>query len=319
MIVAMNTLNSSKPPLVVIVGPTASRKTALALELADRTPSTIINMDASQVYADLPILSAQPSAIEQASAPHRLFGYVDGATSCSAAHWAADARKAIAESRAMTCLPILVGGTGLYLRTLLDGIAPVPDIEPKIRAAVRELPVAEAHAALRIEDPAAAMRLAAADTARVARALEVVRATGQTLAEWQAARVGGIGTEVYIVPLILLPPRDWLVARCDERFDAMMAHGAVDEVAAILARGLDPALPVMRAIGVREIAAMLAGSLSKPDAISAAQIATRQYAKRQYTWFRNQCPITWLRIEETLNHHLIHNLAIKLHKQALTV
>jgi len=276
-------------------------------------------MDASQVYADIPILSAQPTVAEQAKAPHRLFGYVDGAKSCSAAGWAADARDAITEAHTQGRLPILVGGTGLYMRTLLDGIAPVPDINPAIRAAVRALPVAEAHAALRIEDPAAALRLAAADTTRVARALEVVRSTGQTLANWQAERVGGIGMHVRVVPLILLPPRDWLIARCDERFEAMMAQGAVEEVTAILARQLDPALPVMRAIGVGEITSMLAGTSSKPDAVAAAQLATRQYAKRQYTWFRNQCPIAWPRINETLNHDIIHNLATKLHEEALTV
>lgn len=276
-------------------------------------------MDASQVYADIPILSAQPTVAEQAKAPHRLFGYVDGAESCSAADWAGDARAAITEAHAEGRLPILVGGTGLYMRTLLEGIAPVPDIDPAIRAVVRALPVAEAHAALNIEDPAAAQRLAAADTTRVARALEVVRSTGQTLANWQAERVGGIGMHVRVIPLILLPPRDWLTARCYARFDTMMAQGAIEEVAAILARQLDPALPVMRAIGVREIASMLAGTSTQSDAIAAAQLATRQYAKRQYTWFRNQCPIAWPRIGETLNHEKIHNLAIKLHKEALTV
>lgn len=275
-------------------------------------------MDASQVYADIPILSAQPSPAERANAPHKLFGYLDGSISCSAAHWAADARVAIDAARQQGTLPILVGGTGLYLRTLLDGIAPVPEIDPAVRAAVRALSVAEAYAALSTEDPGAAQRLAPADTTRVARALEVIRATGQTLAAWQAARVGGIAADVRTIPLVLLPPRDWLWARTDARFATMIAAGAHAEVRALLKRGLNPALPIMRAIGVRELAAEMAGACSREEAMVAAQLATRQYAKRQYTWFRNQCPPAWRRIDATLNHDIIEQLAIKLHNNALT-
>lgn len=275
-------------------------------------------MDASQVYADIPILSAQPSAAERAEVPHALFGYLDGAISCSAARWAADAHAAITASQTRGALPILVGGTGLYMRTLLDGIAPVPDIDPDVRAQVRTLSVAEAYAALRVEDGGAAARLAPADTTRVARALEVVRATGRTLAAWQEARVGGIAANVRLIPLILLPPRDWLWACTDARFAKMVAAGGVDEVAALLARNLAPSLPVMRAIGVRELAALLEGDMTEADAVTAAQLATRQYAKRQYTWFRNQPPADWTQIEETLNHDIIDNVVIKLHKETLT-
>jgi tRNA dimethylallyltransferase len=327
------------------------------MALARLTPSTIINMDASQVYADLRILSARPSVEEEAEVPHRLFGHIDGAESCTAARWAEDARAAVVEAHAAGRLPILVGGTGLYMRTLLEGIAPVPDIDPEVRAAVRAMSVAQAFANLVTEDSRAAARLAPTDTTRVARALEVVRSTGRTLKSWQGDRVGGIIDEVHPAPLILLPPRAWLLARCDARFAAMIEAGAIDEVKALRARGLDPALPVMSAIGVRELAAMLAHSsrhaelvsastaqplrtspaagwtlkqvqgdgsdLSAADepfatAVAATQLATRQYAKRQYTWFRNQCPPDWPRSEVILNHENIKKLAIILRYTTLT-
>jgi len=196
---------------------------------------------------------------------------------------------------------VLVGGTGLYLRTLLDGIAPVPDIDPDIRATVRALPVADAHAALVREDPAAAARLAPADATRVARALEVVRSTGKPLSHWQRQRAGGIGGRVALSAAVLLPDRDDLFARCDRRLEAMFEEGAVDEVATLLARDDVPGdAPVRRAIGVPEITALLAGMISHGDAIARAQRATRQYAKRQYTWFRNQPPATWMRIDKAV-------------------
>lgn len=280
-------------------------------------PATLINMDASQVYRDLRVLSARPSEAEEAAAPHQLFGYLDGTESCSAARWAADAKAAIAESAAVGRLPILVGGTGLYLRTLLDGIAPVPEIDPQIRADIRALAVRDAYAALSREDPAAAARLSPNDTTRVARALEVVRSTGRPLADWQKDKLGGIGDQIDLMPMILLPPRDWLYARCDARFVQMMDAG-LDEVAALLARGLDPDLPVMRAIGVPELADHLAGRLSRDAALAAAQMATRNYAKRQFTWFRNQPPPEWRRIEDELDVATIDQLAIILRDEALT-
>lgn len=274
-------------------------------------------MDASQVYRDLRVLSARPSEAEEAAAPHQLFGYLDGTESCSAARWAADAKAAIAESAAVGRLPILVGGTGLYLRTLLDGIAPVPEIDPQVRADIRALAVRDAYAALSREDPAAAARLSPNDTTRVARALEVVRSTGRPLADWQKDKLGGIGDQIDLIPMILLPPRDWLYARCDARLVQMMDAG-LDEVAALLARGLDPDLPVMRAIGVPELADHLAGRLSRDAALAAAQMATRNYAKRQFTWFRNQPPPEWRRIEDELDVATIDQLAIILRDQALT-
>lgn len=259
----------------------------------------VINADSAQVYADLAVLSARPDEAEMQGIAHHLFGAWDGATACSAADWAVAAKAEIAHAHASGAVPILVGGTGLYIRTLLDGIAPVPEINPAIRAEVRALRVAEAHAALIQADPGRAALLSPGDTARVSRALEVVRSTGRTLAQWQEERVGGIGDRVSLAPAILLPARDWLYERCDLRFARMIEAGAMKEVAALLARDLDPALPVMRAIGVREIAGWLGGEHSREHAISLGAQATRQYAKRQYTWFRHQPPSEWKRLDDT--------------------
>ena len=305
------------PTAALIAGPTASGKSALAMALADLTPSVIVNADSMQVYRDLRIVTARPSVADEARHPHRLFGHIDGAEACSAARWATDATMAIDAAHAEHRLPILVGGTGLYIRTLLDGIAPVPEIDPAIRAAVRALPVAVAYDALTREDAEAASRLAPADTTRVARALEVVRSTGRTLKDWQRERTGGIGARVRLMPLVSLPPRDWLFARCDARFEAIMKSGR-NEVAALVARGLDPTLPVMRAIGVAEIAAAISGKSHEGLALPAGQIATRQYAKRQYTWFANQAPTHWPRSSEQLDDNKITVLATMLHDRALT-
>ncbi len=320
----MNTDHSQAPPakalpaVALIAGPTASGKSALALRLAALIGGTIINADASQVYRDLRIVSARPSTGEEAQAPHRLFGHVDGAHACSAAEWAADARAAIGEAHDAGRLPILVGGTGLYIRTLLDGIAPVPPIDTAVRDAVRALPVAEAHTLLQTEDPAAAARLHPADTTRVARALEVVRSTGRTLTHWQQERHGGIGDKIRPVPMLLLPPRERLYARCDARFAAMLAGGGIDEVEALLARALDPALPVMRAIGVPEITDWIGGRIDRATMIATAAQATRRYAKRQYTWFGNQLPPEWPRHIQQLDEAVRYDIAIILRDKALT-
>lgn len=301
--------------MALIAGPTASGKSAVAIELAERRGGVVINADSAQVYADLRILSARPSLEEEARVPHRLFGYIDGAESCSAARWAADARAAIADAHRAGRLPVLVGGTGLYLRTLIDGIAPVPEIDPEIRARVRAMPVAEAHRALCEADPVAAARLAPADTTRVARALEVVRSTGRTLAAWQDDRSGGIGDAIRLVATVLLPEREWLLARCDARLKAMFDGGAIEEVARLLARDDIPlAAPIRRAIGVREIAALLAGTIDRNAALAAATTATRQYAKRQYTWFRNQPPAAWHRTGESDKNVIAGQIEILLHK-----
>ncbi|WP_431870304.1 tRNA (adenosine(37)-N6)-dimethylallyltransferase MiaA [Allosphingosinicella sp.] len=304
-----------KPRLALIAGATASGKSALTLSLAERREGVVINADSAQVYRDLRIVTARPSREEEDRAPHRLYGYRDGAEPCSAAAWAADAKAAICEAHGAGQLPILVGGTGLYVRTLLDGIAPIPPIDPDIRATVRGLPVAEAHEALRTEDQAAAARLRPSDTSRVARALEVVRSTGRQLGEWQAEKVGGIACDMQLVPLVLLPPRNWLYARCDRRFETMMSEEGLSEVRALLARGLDPALPVMRAIGVSEISAFLSGELSREAALQAGRTATRQYAKRQYTWFSRQPPADWPRFGEPLDCEGMANALARLEGQ----
>ena len=270
-------------------------RTALAAEAAGRR-AVVINADSAQVYADLAVLSARPTADEMRGVPHRLFGAWDGAEACSAADWAAAARAEIAAAHAAGALPILVGGTGLYIRTLLDGIAPVPAIDPAVRAEVRALPVAEAYAALQREDPERAAVLGSNDVARVARALEVIRSTGRPLAEWQEERTGGIGHAIRLRPLVLMPERAWLYERCDRRFAQMWQSGAVPEVEALLARKLDPDLPVMRAIGVPEVTDFLAGRCTEVEAVAAGSQATRRYAKRQYTWLRHQPPPAWPRI-----------------------
>jgi tRNA dimethylallyltransferase len=294
-------VSKSRPPLALIAGPTASGKSALALALAERTGGVIVNADSAQVYRDLPVLSAAPSAEELSRAEHRLYGFLDGAEPCSAADWAEAAKREIAEVRARNRLPILAGGTGLYLRTLLDGIAPVPAIDASVREAVRQASIDENRRRLSELDPEAAARLKPADKARIARALEVVLSTGQRLSEWQLRREGGIADEVELRPIILLPPRDWLYARCDERFARMVEQGAIEEVRALLARNLNPDLPVMRGIGVREIAAFLDGQTSLDDAVCAGQQATRRYAKRQYTWFAHQPPAEWPRFRDALD------------------
>ena len=273
---------------------------ALALKARGRE-GVVINADSAQVYADLAVLSARPLAEEMQGFEHRLFGEWDGAVACSAADWALRAGEVIAEIHARGAVPILVGGTGLYLRTLLNGIAPVPPIDPAVRDAVRALPVAEAYTALQAEDPERAALLAPADSARVARALEVIRSTGTPLAKWQADSVGGIGERISLHAAVLLPPREWLYARCDRRFAAMLQQGALDEVERLLARQLDPALPVMRAIGVPELAGLLRGEIDREAALMRGAQATRNYAKRQYTWFRNQSPPDWPRVES--NHY----------------
>ncbi|WP_339690490.1 tRNA (adenosine(37)-N6)-dimethylallyltransferase MiaA [uncultured Parasphingorhabdus sp.] len=288
--------------VALIVGPTASGKSALALELAKKQPSVIINADSAQVYSDLRILSARPSEEEMGGIEHQLFGYIDGEEACSAARWAHDAKTAIAAAHERDILPILVGGTGLYVRILLDGIAPIPEIAPAIRQKIRQMELLEAYQALQSLDPVSAERLNPSDSTRIQRALEVIQSTGKPLDHWQKHKTGGIGENIKLHPLILLPPREWLYQRCDLRLHQMMEEGAAEEVENLLQRDLPPNLPVMRAIGVSAIAAWLAGDISREAAIERAQTATRQYAKRQYTWFRNQGPQGWPRLEEPLNN-----------------
>jgi tRNA dimethylallyltransferase len=312
----LNTHDSDLPPVALIAGPTASGKSAIALALAEAVAKTgggtIINADASQVYADLRIVSARPGMEETARAPHRLYGHVDGAMACSAAQWALEAKAEIADAHAAGRLPILVGGTGLYIRTLLDGIAPVPDIDPNIRQTVRLNASVQNHAELVRLSPPTVRLPDPADSTRTARALEVLLSTGKPLSHWQAQKAGGIGEAIRLRPIILLPPRDWLTARCDARFEAMIEGGAVEEVRALMHRRLSPELPVMRAIGVREIAAWQAGEIDRATMLDRGRIATRQYAKRQYTWFSRQPPEAWPRIMQEIDNKIVDDLVIKL-------
>jgi tRNA dimethylallyltransferase len=323
----MNADTINLPAVALIAGPTASGKSAMAMALARSLRAAgrealIVNADASGVYRDIPILSAQPSRAEQDEVPHALVGHIDAADSCNAARWVDEARAAIDSATANGVIPIIAGGTGLYIKTLLDGIAPVPDIPPEVRADVRALSARAAHERLSTADPASAARLRPTDTTRVQRALEVALGTGRPLGDWQQERVGGIGDRIALTPLLLLPPRDWLRARCDARLEAMFADGAVEEVQALLDRRLDPALPAMNAIGVPQIAAWLTGEFAPQDGIAwplaHSQLATRQYAKRQYTFFRGQFPLAWDRLEHALSNADIENIVTKLRDMLLT-
>ena len=284
-----------RPMVAVIAGPTASGKSALALALAERLGGTIINADASQLYADLRIVSARPGAGDEARVPHRLYGVLDGDDVANAARWATMARAAIVAEIAAGRLPILVGGTGMYLTSLIDGIAPVPDIDAAVRDAVRALATTAAAAALAAEDPALAARLMPGDRQRLLRGLEVMRSTGRSLLDWQREPAGGIAGDFDVRRMLVDIDREALRARVAPRLEAMLAAGALDEVAALVARGLATDRPVLRALGVAEFAALLAGRLAPDAAVAAAATATRQYQKRQLTWGRSQAS-NWRRI-----------------------
>ncbi len=275
--------------VVIVAGPTASGKSGLALALAEALGGTIINADSMQVYRDLEVLTARPEPAALARAPHRLYGVVDAAEACSAGCWRAMAMAEIAATRAAGRQPLLVGGTGLYIRAVLDGLAPVPPVPARLRDEARTLHArlggADFHAALAELDPETASHLAPGDTQRLIRAYEVLQATGQGLAAWRREQSA---PAIRAAAIVLLPPREALYALCDARFLAMMARGAEAEAAALLARGLPPTLPVMKALGIRELGALLAGRMTREAAVAAAQQATRRYAKRQYTWFRHQ-------------------------------
>lgn len=282
--------------LVVITGPTASGKSAIALRLAQAVGGGIINADASQLYADLSVISARPSPDEETLLPHHLYGVLDGNEIASAARWAGLAKAAIAAEQAAGRVPILVGGTGMYLATLLDGIAPVPDIDPDVRAAVRALATPAAIAALAGEDPALAARLLPGDRHRTLRGLEVIRSSGQSLLHWQQHRVGGIAAEHDLRRFVVDVPRPVLHQRANDRLWQMAGAGAVAEAAALLARGLPDDRPVLRALGVAQFGAVAAGRQTIEAAIVQAATATRQYQKRQSTWLRGQAA-DWLRID----------------------
>lgn len=279
-----------------MAGPTASGKSARALAYAVQHNGVVINADASQVYREIPVLSAQPTAADRARAPHALYGTVSGRTPCSAAQWREMARAAIAEAHAAGRVPVLVGGTGLYLATLLEGIADVPPVPSEVRSAVRHLSAPEVRAALEREDPEMARRLHPNDRQRNSRALEVWRATGRSLSGWQEATSGGLMDAVSLRVTLLLPGMPVLEERIARRFEQMLALGALDETRALLRQGLPADAPVMKALGVPQLAAVVRGTATLAEARAAAILATRQYAKRQRTWFRSggQARRQWL-------------------------
>ena len=282
-------------PVLILAGPTASGMSALALRLAEQLDGVIINADSMQVYRGLEILTAQPTAAEQATIPHRLYGDRDPGQPSSAVDWCHAARAAITAAHTEGRRAIVVGGTGLYLKTLLEGLPPIPAIPPDVRAATAALPTAELYAALSRHDPEGAARLKPTDRQRLQRALEVWQATGQPLVHWQAGPPDPLPFLVHRV--VLLPERQVLYDRINARFLQMLDAGAHAEVAALFEQRLDPALPAMKAVGVPELAACLRGELSLADAISRAQQHSRHYAKRQYTWFRHQ--MQWDQVLET--------------------
>ncbi|WP_375593074.1 tRNA (adenosine(37)-N6)-dimethylallyltransferase MiaA [Algihabitans albus] len=283
---------SSRPPALIVAGPTASGKSALAAALAERLSGSVINADSMQIYRDLPILTAQPDVAARARVPHRLYGVLDAADRCSAGRWRGLALEEMARARAGGRLPLLCGGTGLYLKALTEGIAQLPPVAAELRLAAAErlaaIGPAGLHAELSARDPRTAAKLHPRDAQRLQRAWEVLEATGRGLSDWQAASNATGPAPWRFVWLVLLPPRDDLVASCDARFRTMVEAGALDEVRRLLARGLDPRLPAMKALGVAQLGDHLAGKITLDEAVAAAQQATRRYAKRQRTWLRTQ-------------------------------
>lgn len=289
------------PDAVLIAGPTASGKSALALRLARDYGGAVINADALQIYRELRVLSARPDVAEEAQAPHYLYGFVSALEPFSVGRWLDAAKAALDDVRAKGLLPIIVGGTGLYFAALLEGLSPIPEIHASIRVEARqklaELGNERFHAALAARDPVTGARLPVGDSQRLVRAWEVIEATGQSLAEWQMLK----GTPTLtgdLLRYVLKPNRDWLVARIARRFEAMIEQGALEEVRALKASGLSDELPAARALGVPQLLAHLDGKVSLEQAIEAAVTETRRYAKRQMTWFRHQMP-DWRVIERS--------------------
>jgi len=297
----VNSRGTSKA--VLIAGPTASGKSGLALELAQTHDAVIINADSMQVYRDLRVITARPTPEEEARVPHRLYGHVDAAVNFSAGSWVTDAAKVLAEARAQNRVAIFTGGSGLYFKALTHGLSAVPPIPAEIREAVRarlERDGVEAlHAELTRRDPVSAERLKPRDRIRIARALEVVEATGRSLTDWHRDGLPPLLPPGQFSALFLSPDRDQLYARIDSRYEAMLSAGALEEVAALAARRLDPLLPAMKAHGVPALIRHLKGEISLQQAAVIGRADTRHYAKRQFTWFRHQLPeFEWMRPEQ---------------------
>jgi tRNA dimethylallyltransferase len=295
-----------RPGTILIAGPTASGKSALALAVAERHGGVIVNADSMQVYRDLRIITARPSVAEEGRVPHCLYGHVDAAENYSVGRWCQDAGAVLEDTRRGGQLPILVGGTGLYFKALTQGLSAVPPTPPDIRAAVRARCDAEGAAALHAEltrrDPAMAARLKPGDRMRLARALEVLEATGRSLADWHRDGLPAILDPDQALKIFLVIDRAELQRRIDARFDAMLAAGALDEVRALAGRGLDPMLPAMKAHGVPWLRRHLAGEVSLEAAVDGGKQDTRRYTKRQVTWFRHQMPgWAWLGPDEAVN------------------
>ena len=280
--------------VILIAGPTASGKSALALELAAKLGGVIINADSMQVYRDLRIITARPTPDEEKRVPHRLYGHVDAAENYSVGRWFGEAAAALADTFGQGRPAIMTGGTGLYFSTLTRGIAAVPPVPAEIRRVVRNRLTTEGVAALHQElskrDPATAARLKPGDRARITRALEVVLATGRSLTQWHEDNMPARLDLAAAAKVFLMPNRDELGLRIDARFDAMMAAGALEEVRAFAARNLDPNLPAMKAHGVPWLIRHLKGEIAMAEAVAQAKRDTRRYTKRQATWFRNQLP-----------------------------
>lgn len=288
----------SEPLITLLAGPTASGKSRRALEMAQRTGAVVINADSQQLYADLRVLSARPSTADEALAQHRLYGVADAADAWSVGRWSRAVMPVLAELAAQGRPALLVGGTGLYFTALTTGLADIPDVPVEARDAAGTDFDADGEAAFRRRlaevDPAAAARIEAGDRQRLTRAWAVARHTGRALSDWTADTTPLLAPEAW-TGLVIEPEREALYANCDLRVAQMVEAGALDEVRALTARGLDPALPAMKAVGVREFAAHLAGETTLGAAVEATRQATRNYAKRQLTWFRNQTP-GWRRV-----------------------
>jgi tRNA dimethylallyltransferase len=298
----VNSLQENDKP-VLIAGPTASGKSALALAFAQATGGVIINADSMQVYRDLRVLTARPTPEEEAIAPHRLYGTIDAAVNFSAGGWVAEAAKTLVEARAQNRLPIFAGGSGLYFKALTRGLSAVPPIPPEVREDVRARlardGVEAMHAQLMQRDPASGERLKPRDRIRIARALEVLEATGRSLTDWHRDGLPPLLPPGAFTAVFLEPDRDELYARIDARFDKMLQAGALDEVVALAARRLDPLLPAMKAHGVPALIRHLEGELTLAEAAVIGRADTRHYAKRQFTWFRHQLPdFEWVRPEQ---------------------
>jgi tRNA dimethylallyltransferase len=295
---------------ILIAGPTASGKSALALALARCFNGAVINADSQQVYRDWRILSARPTPEDEAEAPHFLYGHVALEAEYSTGAWLRDIAETLEQCRARDFRPIITGGTGLYFKALTEGLAPIPPIPPEIRAnaeaELQRLGLARLHARLAQRDPDTAAALDRANPVRVLRAWEVLEATGTGLAEWRRATAPPLLPLDQTVAIALTPPRPWLIARGAARFDAMLSEGALDEVARVMALGLDPGLPGLKALGAPELMAHLNGEFSLAEAATHAKTATRRYAKRQLTWARNQM-FRWKMLE---GHNAAENLSV---------